>query len=476
MTTAVTTPDEPDGAPRLPVLDILRGIAILGILFMNINDMGRSLWASQTDFKALGWTPLDQGAWWLREVLANGTARALLEMLFGVGMVILTDRATARLGDRTMAPGRFRRVMGRMFGPGVVLRRYYARNLVLFVFGLIHIFILLWPGDILHTYGLAAMVAFLFRRLGPRGLLIVGLVLATLSLVAPAAYLQLKVYPERAAQDAAIAREHAGTPLTDADRKLIAARATSDAERAKSRAEDQQRIATEDRARSATTGTAATWAQAQVRTLLFFWGFFGGFFIEWAWVWEAAGTMLIGAALYKMGIIQGRRGTAFYVRLTLAGYLIGGTMRAVGAWHEAYGVPGPNLGWNHQEFGRLAMTLGHVGLVNLLLTTPAGARLLRPFDAAGKTALSIYVAQTLVCLWVLYPPWGFGLYGHQGWAAMMLTALAVNAVLLWGATVWVRHFAIAPVEWAWRSIIARRRLPFRLRAPVAGGAGAPLPA
>ena len=94
----MATTNEPDGAPRIGSLDILRGIAILGILFMNINDMGASLWASFGDFRQLGWTGADQAAWWMREVIANGTARCMLEMLFGVGMVILTDRAAASMG------------------------------------------------------------------------------------------------------------------------------------------------------------------------------------------------------------------------------------------------------------------------------------------------------------------------------------------------------------------------------------------
>ena len=45
----MTSAAEPDGAPRIAILDILRGIAILGILFMNINDMGQSLFASFDD-------------------------------------------------------------------------------------------------------------------------------------------------------------------------------------------------------------------------------------------------------------------------------------------------------------------------------------------------------------------------------------------------------------------------------------------
>lgn len=467
---------EPDGAPRIATLDVMRGIAILGILFMNINDMGRSLWASFEDFKSLGWSTGDQIAWWLREVLANGTARCMLEMLFGVGMVILTDRFSRGMGDAEVPLGRFRRIMGRVFGPGVVLRRYYLRNLVLFLFGLVHIFILLWPGDILHTYGLAAMVAFLFRRLRPRWLLTIGLIMAVLQLGGQGGTLYFSMLPKFEAQNAAIAKQKAGQPLTAAEKKLVADRAKRDKERAKSKAEDQQKIAAENKARSPETGTFSSWALFQQNLILFFWGFNGGFFLEWAWVWEAASTMLIGAALFKMGIIQGSRSRGFYVKLLVIGYGIGVAMRTAGAWHDAYGVPGPNMGWNHQEFGRLAMTLGHIAAINLLLKSVGGAKLLKPFEAAGRTALSVYIAQTMICLWVLYPPFMLGLYGKQTWSTLMLTALAINAVLLWLANIYVRHYAIAPVEWAWRSIISGRRLPIRRGTAADVPVGAPLPA
>ena len=91
---------------------------------------------------------------------------------------------------------------------------------------------------------------------------------------------------------------------------------------------------------------------------------------------------------------------------------------------------------------------------------------MRPFEAAGRTALTLYILQTLICLWVLYPPWGLRLYGEQHWVGLMLTALAVNAALLLLANWWVKRFSISPVEWAWRSIVAGEWLPFRrLTAP-----------
>jgi len=448
--TSLTRSVEPDGAPRIVSLDVLRGIAILGILFMNINDMGGSLWMLFSgEIRHLGWTLADQVAWFLREVFANGTARCMLEMLFGAGMVILTDR---------IADGH-----GRWSG----MKRYYWRNFVLFLFGVVHLFILLWPGDILHTYGLAAMVAFLFRRMKPGWLLGIGLLLAALQL-GGGGYSLYDAGHQRAAMAAIGARQSAGQPLTAADRKIVKDDAERRAKRAEREAKNDARIAAEDKAR---TGTFLTWAGSAWNATLSM----EGKGLELIFIWEAAGTMLIGAALYKWGVLQGLRSRNFYWGLVVTAYVIGLGSRALGAADEMRFDDAPSLIWPLGELARVATTLGHVALVQLLLGSVRGARLLRPFEAAGRTALSLYVMQTLICLWVLYPPQALGLYGQQGWASLMLTALAIDAGLLVLANWWVRHYRIAPVEWAWRSIVEGRRLPFRRRALSEPGA-LPLPA
>lgn len=441
----MTTAAEPDGAPRVASLDILRGLAILGILFMNINDMGQSLNASFGDIRHLGWSAADRVTWWLREVFANGTARGLLEMLFGVGMVILTERA-AGVGANTWA----------------VLRSYWWRNAVLFVFGVIHMYILLWPGDILHSYAMAALLAVFFRRLRPRWLLTIGLIFAVLQLLGGG--IGGYVVGKRQADAAALrADQAAGKPLTAAQKKTLADLAKTEAANAKNKSENAATIAQEDRDR---LGTPETWVRAQIATSLSRFPAAGETFS----VWESLATMLIGAALFKLGILQGARSRRFYVRWTLIAYAVSVPLRAIGAWEQMQFTDGPHLYWSTNEIARLAMTAGHVGLVYVLLGSALGTRLMRPFEAAGRTALTIYIAQTMICLWVLYPPFGLHLYRQQGWTALMLTALAINAGLLWGANLWVRHYRIAPVEWAWRSIVERRRLPFRKRdVPLAGG-------
>lgn len=477
---SMTTAAEPDGAPRIPTLDILRGVAILGILFMNINDMGGSLWASFDDPRHFGWSGVDQIAWWLRYVFANGTARCLLEMLFGVGMVILTERAASALAPRPASTGVHAVAGDTLFGPRAVLRSYYWRNFVLFLFGLVHIFVLLWPGDILHTYGIAAIVAFLFRRLGPKALLGLGLLMALAQLFG----LGVGLY---GAQQARIeiprleAKRDAGQALTATETRQIARFNKNKAEHATAKRLLKQRIAREDQRRGAATGTFTSWASNAWATAFFIWGVGDGIgpgeFLEILFVWEAASTMLIGAALFRWGVMQGQRSRPFYLRLTIMAYAIGLPCRVIAAYCTTRFDGYPYLIQATGEVARLATTLGHIGLINLIVISASGARLLRPFVAAGRTALTLYILQTVICLWILYPPFALGLYGKSGWAMLMVTAVIVNAALLWLANIWLRHFNIAPVEWAWRSIVERRALPWRSSAkasdnPVPGGIAA----
>ncbi len=429
----ITTAAEPDGAPRIANLDVMRGIAILGILFMNIDGMGASALAGSRWPNWIGaWTLLDKIAWFTRMILADGTARCMLELLFGAGMVILTGRAAAKAGWwRTM-------------------RAYYWRNIVLFALGMAHVFLLLWYGDILHIYAICALIVFPLRKLPARWLITIGLLFAV-STVVMGTRGTYSVLTENLLVASAAEHHKAGTLMSKDER--AAERSNHSWHRSIRR--DRMAVARENRNR---TAGFARWQMQEVRT-----------YTEnlpsnvVAWIMrfaEATCTMLIGAGLFKLGVVQGQRSRGFYLRLWLVCYLLGGTIRAVAAWQSSYFDDGVSLGWSMREVGRLTMTLGHIGLIGFLLSTVRGSAILKPFAAAGRTALTIYICQTLICLWLLYPPFALGLYGTQGWAAMMATAVAVNAVLLIAANIWVRYFTIAPVEWLWRSITSLRMLPF----------------
>ena len=413
---------------RIAVLDVLRGLAILLILLMNIPDMG-NLGIVRAD--VTGWTTADQVATWIQRVVFAGTQRGMLELLFGAGMLIMAARA--------MKPD----------GPVAVADAYYRRNLWLALFGLAHALLFMWWGEILFPYGIAALLIFQFRTLAPRTLLVIGLTVLLVS-----GYWQGKhQYDQRAKllHDApiALALKAEGKPLSDQQTTTLK-RWDGLQGFAHGTGEDVQaeRI-------GRTTGLVAffTWNLEE-------WTYFTK---DWLVIviLEAASTMLIGAALFKWGIIHGKRTARFYLLMMLGCYALALPLRIYDTNQIMSLTLDPRPGWIYYQFARLAMTLGHLAMINLVVTTRFGRILLHPFEAAGRIPLSVYFGQSMICLWILFSSFGLHLWGRFGMAGMMAIAFAVIAVQVVIANLWLRWFDNGPFEWLWKSLAYVHRQPFR---------------
>lgn len=173
--------------------------------------------------------------------------------------------------------------------------------------------------------------------------------------------------------------------------------------------------------------------------------------------------LLLGMAFFKFGITQGRRSTRFYWGLCLCCYAFGLTLRGISVWQELAANGSPNIKAFAYEPARLAITIGHIALVNLAVRTALGRRLLAPFKAAGCTAFSLYLMQNGLGMLVLFAPFGFGLWGRYDWFGLTVIACVVMGAQLALANLWLRCFAIGPVEWVWRSLTYERLQPFRHR-------------
>lgn len=278
MTTPALAPVT--GRARIDVLDILRGIAILGIFFMNIPYMGQNSILVQENIRAIGWTLADRWTWAVIEVLAEGTQRGLLEMLFGAGMMVLTTKA--------MLPD----------GPVAIADLYYRRNLWLLAFGLFDVFCLLWVGDILHIYALAALFLFPFRKLAAHWLVVIGMSFA-LATVAMGAGEYLDRSAMIAKVERAQARQHAGQPLSVPDRETLK---TWQTKLESIRGNDAQKKAAQEEDAARRPG-ASFIAYASLMWSEWFGLQSKGFTV--AFVIEAFCAMLIGVALWKWQIMQG---------------------------------------------------------------------------------------------------------------------------------------------------------------------------
>ena len=391
----------------------MRGLAVLAVLIVNINGMGGSSHSGRLR-ESLGWSGLDQIVWGVRQVLVTGTARCLLELLFGAGMLVLAA-GLARDGDALS-----------------VARRLWVRYLLLFLIGLFHVFGLLWYGDFLHIYAIAALIVFPLRRLRAARLILVGSLYAV-ALAAAAITMPSGRSIGVVVDAASAAKPRSASYTASPDAAARAARRDSVA----ARHEDQER-----------TATFVRWRDALLDDYVAL--------FNWGWViyglGEAAATMLIGAGLFKLGVLQGQRSGRFYGMLLVIGYGIGLAIRFPPVW--AGHVPGDPTPIEAalREIGRLSLTLGHVALISLGVRSVRGRRLLQPFVAAGRMALTLYFAQTVICLWLVFPPFGLALYGRMGWVGLIATAVTVDGVLLAAANLWMGRFRIGPLEWVWRSL------------------------
>lgn len=422
------------GNARIEVLDILRGIAILGIFTMNLPFMAGPVALSMRDLRLMGWTPVDQYAWAAIQIFWEGTQRGLLEFLFGGALMVLAAKA--------MRPD----------GPVAVADLYIRRALWLLLFGLVDIFVLLWPGDILHIYALSALFLFPFRHLRPRLLIPLGLLFATALAVG-----STFEYVDRVQMAAQVesGRQHKaqGKPLTKEESKATAAWQKK-LDRFKIDEKTRKQAEEETKARSGSYIGYVSWLWGT-------WIMLVGKGMVYMGVAEAFPAMLIGIALWKLGILQGQRSTRFYALLALAAYGFGLTARAVGVSEVMTFQPIPKTIWITSEYARLAVSLGHVAFVNLLIRFRIPHAILKPFVAAGQVAFSLYFLEQIIGLNILFSPAAMGLKGTFGWATLWGWATGVALFLLLVANIWTRYFISGPMEWAWRSLAYWRIQPFR---------------
>jgi uncharacterized protein len=435
----LVNPDPPPVAPvrqqeRVSSVDVLRGVALLGILLMNVVGFGLPHWAYDDPTVAGGSAGVDFWTWAVNSVLFEGKMRTIFSMLFGAGVILLTSRAEARGGRELVADV------------------YFRRNLWLILFGMIHAYLLLWPGDILYSYGLAGLFLFTLRHVRPRNLIIAGLLLLALQAPKMASFNAMLAQAREGM--AGIQRATAaGQPLTAEQksskvgwRKMLA----------NARPEPKAVQKEIDDRRKGYLHNVKTFAGIVMllESSLFYKIFF----------FDVAGMMLIGMGLMKLGVFSAIRSYKFYALLMLCGYAYGipaGTW-VVYDWVRHGFEPGTRLAVLYDST-RLSVALGHIGLLMIVCKADMLGWLTRRLAAVGQMALTNYVMHTVVCI-TLFFGFGFGLFGQLRRHQLYYVVAAIWIFQIAASPIWLRHFQFGPLEWVWRSLTYNRRQPMKLRA------------
>ena len=403
------------GAGRIHALDLLRGFAVLGILIVNIWYFAGVAVAYSNPPAAPGGGPggaglagVEMWIWVAVQLFADTKFISIFSMLFGAGIALMGERM-----DR-------RRVDGRGL--------HYRRQFWLLVIGLVHAYGI-WHGDILVSYALCGFILYRCRTWSPRRLLwtggcAVGLVVIVFGL------LQWSI-PYLSAEERATAAAAWTPPQAEIDAEINAMRGGWMA---------QLRIRAE----------YALLVQAIA---------FPAYVL-----WRAGGLMLVGMALYKLGVLSGRRPVVVYRRFVAWGLGLGLPIVAAGLWYNIAG----GFAWERTKFGgslfnyvgSVGVFLGYVGAVVLWARNGrmSGAR--GRLAAVGRMALTNYIAQSVLCSLIFYGH-GLGLFERVGSVACVGIVAAIWALQLAWSPWWLARYRFGPLEWLWRTLAYGARQPMR---------------
>ena len=417
---------------RLELIDVLRGFALLGILPINILSLALPGMAYFNPTIASGFSGGNFAAWSLSYVLFEEKMMTIFSILFGAGLVLMTDRV--QQGKRS--PAAF----------------FYRRAAILLVIGLAHAY-LLWPGDILVSYAICGMLVYPLRKLSPRLLLMIG-VLVTLPALAMSRYEAVSLDEARKAAIRIRADEQHGNRTSHSDQEL--AQEWEDARKTfhPTSAEIDEELEEDRHASYWQSATRRADGALAVETQFFATNL----------VWTVSGRMLIGMALMNLGVFSGSRSFRFYVTLALLGYGLGLPIVALGASrlveHDFDVIYMLGGGTQYNEFGSLLVALGHVAAMSSFYKAGLAPRLMRCLAAVGRMALSNYLMQTILCTTLFYG-YGFGLRGMLERVQLLGFVAAIWMLQLGYSPLWLGYFRLGPAEWLWRSLTYGKAQPMR---------------
>jgi len=394
---------------RIVSIDVLRGLALLGILPMNIQYFSMISAAYQNPTAYGDLTGANYWVWFLCHVLADQKFMTIFSMLFGAGILLMTSRIEAT---------------GR---PSALV--HYRRMGWLIVFGLAHAY-LLWSGDILVAYGMCGLLVYLFRKLRPRTLLVLGLLTIAVASASLASYGAWSQHWSPAEVQAAREQLWVPTP-SQAATEIQAYRGTWTA---------QMKFRVPE--------------SAQMETI---------FFVAFTF-WRVTGLMLAGMALLKLGVFSARQPASLYWTMIAIALCYGipltlyGTHRDFAAgWDFRYSF---FQGAQFNYWASLLVSLGWVGAIMLACRSTTLLPITRRLAAVGRMAFTNYIMHTVICTTLFYGH-GFGLFGKIERVWQFAIVVAIWLLQLVVSPIWLRYFLFGPLEWLWRCLTYMQWEPLR---------------
>ena len=389
-----TSANQPTRAKdRVVFLDVLRGFALVGILFANILSWSGIKFLPFEDIMELGNVDTDKALYQYLKFFVDTKFYTLFSLLFGVGFYLQISKNL----DNPFFP-----------------RLYLRRLSFLFLIGICHA--LVWSGDILTLYALMGMILLALRKIPVQKALAVGLSLYFFPILLDVVFMYtfagdlkelpknaLKVYPDMSPEEIVTAFQ---------SQKLLMV------------------------------------FKVNLHNLIWRWYDF----IPSGRPFKVLGLFFIGYYLYykEFFTVHAKKWKFIIIFLSTGLFFTGITMFLQGS------VAAFSRSWMEifdkliHEIGQLSLSLSYVCILSRLVSAYPKFFVFNWLKNYGRMSLTSYLGHTFLGVIVFYPIIAWGYFGLLTLEQIYYFAFIMLATQLIYSNLWFLIYSFGPVEWIWR--------------------------
>lgn len=414
-------------ADRLPVLDVSRGFALLGILFVNASFFALPSMQAVETVAPRGEGVLAHAVHAFIAIFCTGKFYPLFSILFGVGLGIMAQSAANAQRPFTAV--------------------WVRRMLLLALFGLLHI-TLFWAGDILLLYAIVGLCSFWLPRCSVRTLITLAAIGFSIAAVLySSAALWSSSSFDALQQNAALTPQSLdhSKPFFDNFFTVV----TSKLSIYDPRFAELETSALRD----------GPFLHALAIRIFQYLGFF--MIMLPLLSPQVFACFALGIALLKSGFFHNRlpKLRSFLIRslftIALPAHIVAyfisrspdSPATLIAIFFFITSILGP------------LSSLAYLALILRWLDQPRTPFLARTIASLGRLGLTGYIGETVIMSFFMLH-WGLGWYAHTTYPGRAALTIAVWLFLVLFANLYLKHFRIGPLEWLWRTATYLKPQPF----------------
>jgi uncharacterized protein len=384
-------------ANRIDSLDLIRGVAILGILVMNITSFSQIGMAYINPTLGAGVEGING---WLHSfafLFADMRFMSMFSILFGAGMMLFVRN----IEQKGLKPVKY----------------HYKRMFLLLGFGLIHAY-LIWMGDILVPYAICGCLVFLIRNWSTKGLVALASIFFMIPIV-----MNLVTWFALSPRELGEIYGPIWNPESSEILKETKAYQSSYLGQMEVRSEGAYALET--------------------------------FLFVSEGLWRYSAMMITGILLFRLEWFKAIKGGAYYLRFGLVFLILGLVISAFGLylsyerlWEGAWSM---TLGHQFTYIASFFMALSYISILVFWSTVSRGGRIQNLLKKVGRMAFTNYIFSSIVCTFIFYGH-GLGYFAQfdrvQQWGVVLLVWLLILLLSNWVMS----RYRQGPLEFIWRKL------------------------